>query len=127
MKFLNNLESPFYFLLRVVSGAMFAFHGIEKLFGWFGGSRVHAPLMVAAGLIELLCGLLIAVGFLTRFAAILASGEMAVAYFQAHAFSVHGRTGWIPVVNHGELAVLYCFIFLFMAAYGGGKWSFDKG
>src|SRR5579884_845700 len=105
---------------------LFAFHGMEKLFGWFGGHRAHEPLTVIAGMIELICGILVGVGFLTRFAAFVASGEMAVAYFRVHAFSVHGQTGWIPLVNHGELAVIYCFIFLFIAAYGGGKWSFDK-
>jgi len=121
MKFLGSLEDPFYFAMRVVVGVMFAIHGTTKLFGWFGHSRAHEPLMIAAGVIELVCGLLVAVGFLARFAAFLACGEMAVAYFQAHA-----HKGLLPMNNGGELAVLYCFIFLFITAYGGGKWSFDK-
>jgi putative oxidoreductase len=121
MKSLRNLEDPFYFLMRVVVGVMFAFHGMSKLFGWFGHGRSHEPLMLAAGVIELVCGLFVAVGFFARFAAFLACGEMAVAYFQAHA-----RKGLWPINNGGELAVLYCFIFLFIVAYGGGKWSFDK-
>lgn len=126
MKFLNNLENPFYFAMRVVVGMLLASHGMEKLFGWFGGHRAYGPLMVTAGIIELLCGILIAVGFFTRIAALIASAKMAFVYFKAYAFHAHGHWGWSPLVNQGELTVVYCFIFLFMAAYGGGKWSFDK-
>ena len=74
------------------------------------------------GLIELVCGALIVVGLLTGIAAFIASGEMAVAYFTVHA--AHG--GPIPLVNKGELAVLYCFVFLYIAAHGAGIWSIDN-
>jgi len=77
-------------------------------------------MLVAAGAIELVAGSLIAVGLFAAFAAFLASGEMAVAYFMSHA-----PHGFWPTVNHGELAVLYCFAFLFIAARGSGRWSLD--
>jgi putative oxidoreductase len=82
---------------------------------------VAAPLMVAAGVIELVGGLLIAIGLLTGWAAFICSGEMAVAYFKAHADPV---LSW-PIMNKGELAVLYCFLFLYIAAHGAGIWSVD--
>jgi putative oxidoreductase len=112
-----------YALLRIVSGLMFAMHGTQKLFGFPTGSPVHVvSLMGLAGVIELVTGVLIAVGFRTRWAAFLASGQMAVAYFMAHASqSVY------PIMNRGELAVLYCFLFLYMAAHGSGPWSLDGG
>jgi putative oxidoreductase len=109
-------------LLRIVSGLMFAMHGTQKLFGWpGGGERMTAPPMVAAGVIELVGGVLIAIGLLTGIAAFISSGEMAAAYFIAHA---HPILSW-PLMNKGELAVLYCFLFLFIAAHGAGIWSVD--
>jgi len=116
----DRFATPAYTLLRFVAGAMFACHGAQKLFGMFGGTRVAAPMMVVAGTIELVAGTLIAVGFLSALAAFIASGEMAFAYFTAHA-----PHGFWPIVNHGELAVLYCFAFLFVAASGSGRWSLD--
>ena len=113
-------------LLRIIAGLMFAMHGTQKLFGWppmpkgMGGPL--PPLMKVAGGIELVCGLLIAIGLFTGIAAFLASGEMAVAYFMGHAS--HGPF-W-PLENKGELAVLYCFVFLFIAAHGAGIWSLDN-
>jgi putative oxidoreductase len=115
-----------YLLLRVVAALLFIQVGCMKLFGWFGGMPGHpgpAPLMSqvgVAGVLEVFGGLLIMLGFLTRPVAFILSGEMAVAYWQFHAPG--GR--W-PIQNHGELAVLYCFIFLYMAAQGGGDWSLD--
>jgi putative oxidoreductase len=97
-----------------VAGLLFATHGAQKLFGVFGGTAV--PLMTqagAAGAIELVCGLCIALGVLTGWMAFLASGEMAVAYFQ-----VHAPNGFWPVMNRGELSVLYCFLFLYIATRG---------
>lgn len=76
--------------------------------------------MYIAAIIELIGGLMIAIGLLTRIAAFISSGEMAVAYFRAHA---HG--GFFPIVNHGEAAVFYCFVFLFIFFYGPGRWSVD--
>jgi putative oxidoreductase len=101
---------------------MFALHGSQKLLGWPGDKPpVDAPLMKVAGVIELVGGLLIAIGFLTGIAAFLASGEMAAAYFIAHAHPITS----LPVLNQGELPVVYCFLFLFIAAHGAGIWSVD--
>ena len=109
-----------YALMRFMLGALFVCHGAQKLWGAFGGPAADKPLMIAGGVIEFFGGLLIAVGLLTRAAAFLASGEMAVAYFLSHA----GKGFW-PIANGGEKAVLYCFAFLFVAAYGGGIYSLD--
>jgi putative oxidoreductase len=110
-----------YALLRIVSGLMFAMHGTQKLFGWPGGQEpAGATLFQVAGVIELAGGLLIALGLFTPIAALLASGQMAVAYFMMHA-----PNGSWPLLNQGELAVLYCFVFLFIAAHGSGIWSVD--
>jgi putative oxidoreductase len=106
-----------YLLLRLVAGLLFAEHGLQKLFGLLGGSRM--PLMSEfglAGVIELAAGVMVAFGVFPRWAALVASGEMAVAYL-----TMHAPQGFWPVQNHGELAVLYCFVFLYIAARGGGK------
>ena len=106
-----------YLLLRLVAALLFAEHGLQKLFGVLGASRM--PLMSEfglAGVIELAAGLMVAFGVFPRWAALVASGEMAVAYLTKHA-----PQGFWPARNHGELAVLYCFIFLYIAARGGGK------
>ena len=112
-------------LLRLVTGLLFMMHGGQKLLGWFGGvgggggAPVHmASVMGIAALLELVGGTLVMLGLITRPIAFLLSGEMAFAYFTAH--QPHGI--W-PIQNHGELAVLYCFIFLFMAAHGAGVYS----
>jgi putative oxidoreductase len=111
-----------YALLRFVAGAMFACHGAQKLFGAFGGQPMtDKPLMLAAGVIEFFGGILIALGLAGSYAAFVASGEMAVAYFMAHASS----GGFWPILNKGELAVLYCFVFLYVAAHGSGAYSLD--
>ena len=120
-KALARLAPYFYVLLRVVAGLAFAQHGAQKLFGLLGGSAV--PLMTQrgiAGIIEFVGGILIAIGLFTTPVAFLASGEMAWAYFQSHA----PRNFW-PIQNGGELAVLYCFIFLYVMAVGSGKLSID--
>ena len=109
-----------YALMRFMLGALFVCHGAQKLFGAFGGPSADKGLMVAGGVIEFFGGILIAVGLMTRGAAFLASGMMAVAYFMSHA-----PKGFWPIVNGGEKAVLYCFAFLFVAAYGGGIYSLD--
>jgi putative oxidoreductase len=112
-----------YGVLRIVAGLLFAQHGAQKLFGAFGGEQVElATLMGLAGVIEFFGGLLIAAGIFTRWAAFIASGQMAVAYFMAHA-----PQGFYPIVNRGELAALYCFLFLYMAARGGGRLALGKG
>jgi len=116
-----------YFLLRVVAGLLFFQAGCVLIFGWFGGMPgqpgATAPLMSETGIggaLELFGGILIMLGLLTRPVAFILSGEMAVAYWQFHA--PHG--GW-PLQNQGVPAVLFCFIFLYMAAQGGGEWSLD--
>ncbi len=112
--------------LRVVVGLMLACHGAQKLFGWFGGPGGNggsAPLISMfglAGVLEVVGGLLIAVGLSTRAVAFVLAGEMAVAYLMMHV-----RGGFFPIVNHGELAVLYCFIFLALWAVGPGAYSLD--
>ena len=116
----NRFVTPTYTLFRLVTGLLFVCHGAQKLFGAFGGTRMTAPLFVTGGVIELVGGVLIAGGLFASFAAFVASGEMAVAYFMAHA-----PHAFLPIVNHGELAVLYCFAFLFIAASGSGAWSLD--
>lgn len=113
-------------LLRIVSGLMFMLHGTQKLIGYPPSSyKMPSPLppmVLAAGIIELVCGFLILIGFLTGIAAFLASGEMAVAYFTGHAV----KGGFWPLENQGELAVMYCFVFFYFAAHGGGIWSVDS-
>jgi putative oxidoreductase len=109
--------------MRIVVGLLFACHGAQKLFGVLGGKQVPlASLFGLAGVIELVGGVMIAVGLMTGFAAFIASGEMAYAYFTAHA-----PRGLWPIQNGGELAVLYCFVFLYIASRGAGIWGIDKG
>lgn len=121
MKFLSRHQDLLYAVLRIVAGFLFLEHGLQKCFGLLGGQVATAPLMIAAGWIELVTGLLIAIGLFTPYAAFLASGQMAVAYFYAHA-----PNGFWPVVNRGELAALYSFLFLYIAARGSGGLSFDR-
>jgi putative oxidoreductase len=110
-----------YALFRVVLGFLFLFHGLQKLFGMFGGQVVPlTSLFGVAGAIELVGGVLIMIGLFTRIAAFIASGEMAGAYFIAHF-----PKGLVPIENGGELAVLYCFAFLYMSARGPGICSVD--
>ena len=111
-----------YALFRIVAGFLFMFHGLQKLFGMFGGSVMPTgSLPWIAGVIELVGGICIMIGLLTRVVAFICSGEMAAAYFMAH----HSKGGW-PVENGGELAALYCFTFLYIAARGAGIWSVDS-
>jgi putative oxidoreductase len=113
-------------LLRIVAGLLFAQHGAQKLLGLFGGiddvggTAAFGTLPWFAGVIELFGGLLVAVGLFTRPATFIMSGEMAFAYFLSHA----PRAFW-PILNRGELAALYCFLFLYFAAHGAGSFSLD--
>ena len=109
----------FYSAMRIVAGLLFACHGAQKLFGVIGAESPAAdPLLIGAGIIEFFGGLLIALGLWIGYVAFIASGQMAVAYFKAHA-----PQGFWPIVNKGELAVLYCFVFLFIASKGSGRCS----
>ena len=120
MRFLGKYAETLFAILRIVAGFLYLCHGGQKLFGWFGAERAAVPLMILAGVIEFGGGLLILLGLFTSVVAFIASGEMAVAYFMAHA-----PHGFFPIVNHGELAVLYCFLFLYFAAHGSGRLSLD--
>jgi putative oxidoreductase len=120
-RWLGRYSELVYAVMRLVIGLLFACHGAQKLFGVLGGtSQLSNPTMLAAGLIEFVGGLLVAVGLWASWAAFIASGEMAVAYF-----TVHAAGGFWPILNKGELAVLYCFAFLFIASRGSGSWSVD--
>jgi len=120
--FMKPYESQTYALMRIVAGLLFLWHGTSKLFGFPSPVPAEAPTFVlyVAGPIELVGGILVMIGFFTRWAAFLCSGLMAVAYWMAH-----GLNHPFPLVNQGELAVLYCFVFLFIAARGPGIWSVD--
>ncbi|HSC56083.1 MAG TPA: DoxX family protein [Nitrospira sp.] len=114
---------PFAFaLFRAVFGLLFLQFGTQKLFGWPNTANVTlTPLLRAAGCIELTCGVCILLGFVTAFAALMAAGEMAFAYFLGH----FPLALW-PIVNKGVPAVLFCFAFLFIATHGSGIWSVDS-
>ncbi len=119
---LGRFSEETYALLRFASGFFFSCHGAQKLLGLFGGAPSMPPAQLwTAGLIELVGGLMIALGLGTRIAAFLASGLMASAYFLAHF-----PRGILPIVNSGELAALYCFLFFFIASKGSGIWSLER-
>jgi putative oxidoreductase len=121
-RMLGRFGEVLFAVMRLVVGLLYACHGAQKLFGVLGGHQV--PLMSQpglAGIIEFFGGLCIAVGLITTIAALIASGEMAWAYFQVHA----PRNVW-PIQNQGELAVVYCFLFLYIAARGAGPYSLDR-
>ena len=121
-KWLGRYAPYLYALLRIVAGLAFAQHGAQKLFGLLGGTAVELTSQRGlAGVIEFVGGFLIAIGLFTSPVAFLASGQMAVAYFQAHV-----PRGFWPIQNGGELALLYCFTFLYFAAVGSGKLSIDS-
>jgi putative oxidoreductase len=119
---LARFSPQLYALMRIVVALLFACHGAQKLFGVLGGQQVVlASKFGLAGIIEFVGGLMIAIGFLTGTAAFVASGEMAYAYFTQHM-----PRGGAPIQNGGELAVLYCFVFLYIAARGVGIWGVDQ-
>ncbi len=130
MGFLGRFEPQLYALMRIIVGFLFLWHGTQKLLGFPppppspGGaaSQGLSPLMAVAGVNELVGGLMIMLGLFAGIAAFIASGMMAVAYFMSH-FSMQA---FFPIQNRGELAVLYCFVFLYIAARGSGIWSLDS-
>jgi len=126
MKQLAKYSDQAYALLRIVAGFMFSFHGAQKILGFL--SDFQPPVgsqLWFGGLIELIGGLLVMAGLQTRWAAFLASGEMAVAYFQFH-WKFQFGPEFFPAINKGELATLYSFVFLLIACRGGVKWCLDK-
>ncbi|HXE95239.1 MAG TPA: DoxX family protein [Dongiaceae bacterium] len=120
--FMSAFNSHCYALMRIVVGFLFLWHGAQKLFGFPipmpGG--VPAFIVYIAGPIELIGGILIMIGLFTQWAAFITSGQMAFAYWMAH-----GMKALLPIQNNGELAVLYCFVFLFICTQGSGIWSVD--
>ncbi len=128
MKQLEKFADHAYALMRIVTGFMFSFHGAQIILRVFAEGFPLAQIgsqMWFGGIIELIGGLAVMLGFQTRAAAFLCSGTMAVAYFQFHWKFQLGRN-FFPALNQGELAALYSFVFLFIACRGGGKWSLDK-
>jgi putative oxidoreductase len=125
MKWLNGCNEVVYALMRIMAGAMFSFHGAQKILGFLTDQQPPVgSQMWIGGLIELFGGILILIGFQAGWAAFIASGQMAVAYFQFHWKFQMGKA-FFPGINQGELAVLYCFVFLYIASHGSGKWSVD--
>jgi putative oxidoreductase len=121
MNALSRYADPVYCIMRLIVGLLFACHGGQKLLGFPpGGHGAGTGIMLVGAWIELVCGFLIAFGLVTRVAALIAAGEMAVAYFKFHA-----PGGGFPIQNHGESAVIYCWVFLFIVFYGAGLWSID--
>ena len=122
MQFLSSYENQSYALFRIMTGFLFMWHGTQKLFGFpVEFSYDLNPVMYAAGGIEMVGGALVMIGLLTRPAAFLCSGTMAVAYWMAHG----SKTFW-PLVNGGELAAFFCFAFLYIACRGTGIWGVGK-
>jgi putative oxidoreductase len=123
---LRNYSNHAYAVLRIVTGFMFSFHGAQKILGIF--SELQPPVgsqLWFGGIIELVGGLAVMLGFQTRIAALLCSGTMAVAYVQFH-WKFQFGPGIFPAINKGELAALYSVVFLLIACMGGVKWCLDK-
>jgi len=121
--FVNIWSSRVLSVLRIVAGFLFMSHGMQKVLGFPAPQRAPFQLLSLTGLagtLELFGGMLLLLGLFTRPVAFILSGEMAFAYFLAHA-----QHGFWPLINHGELAALYCFLFLYLAVAGGGAWSID--
>ena len=119
---LERFQPQLLAILRIVTGLLFLEHGLSKFFGFPVPFPIHPlpTLLLAAGVIELVAGLLITIGLFTRLAAFVASGEMAVAYWMQH----FPKSPW-PLANMGEGAILFCFVFLYICAVGPGAWSLD--
>jgi putative oxidoreductase len=119
------LEPYFRSVLRIVAGFTFSLHGYQKFFGWFGGLGGTRPpldsLLGVAGVIETIGGALIIAGLFTRPVAFILSGQMAVAYFNTHI-----RINFWPLLNGGEITVMYCFFYLWLSSAGAGPWSLDR-
>ena len=124
LPWLSRWQPQLLALLRIVAGLLFLEHATQKFLAFpvpFPLPGPLPPLLIAAGVVELVAGVLVALGLFTRLAAFLASGEMAVAYFM-----MHFPKGFWPAQNGGEAAILFCFVFLYLAAAGPGAWSIDS-
>ena len=119
--FLRPFEPHLYAAVRIVAGFLMLFHGVQKLFGFPEFVEMPDWIRYVAGPIELGGGLLVMLGLFTRPAAFVTSGQMAAAYFIGHQSS-----GLLPIQNGGDLAVIYCFVFLYIAARGAGQWGIDR-
>lgn len=133
--FLDRNKGSVYSVFRIVVALLFMQHGAQKLFGWFGGTQLSimnlftfnfSSLLVIAGLIEFFGGLLIVLGLFTRTAAFLSVLNMIGAWFLAHFSFTGGLAGWIPIMNRGELALVYLVAFLVILFHGPGKWALDN-
>jgi putative oxidoreductase len=122
-RYLGSYEQAAFTLMRVVLAFLWWSHGPKWLFGAFGGRPAPelTPLLMTAGVLETIGGILLAAGLVSSWVAFLGCGEMAVAYFVAHV----PRGGWMPIMNGGEITVALCFAFLYIATRGGGRWSLD--
>jgi putative oxidoreductase len=121
-RLLGRFERQAYALMRMAIGFLFFFHGLQKLFGLFGGKTGdYLTLRGLAGLLETVGGPLVAIGLYATPTAFILSGEMAFAYFLSH-----GPRGFWPIENGGEMAVAYCFVFLYIATRGAGVWAVDR-
>ena len=123
MKFLDTYRPQIFAAARIVFGVLFASHGLQKVFMMFGGAPAEMPDVAryVIGGIELVGGVLILIGFKTRIAAFICSGQMAIAYF-----AVHQKDGLMPIENNGELAALYCWAFLMIASVSEWTWAIDS-
>ena len=123
LPWLSRLQPQLLAILRIVVGLLFVEHATSKFFAFPVPFPVHPlpPMLMAAGVVELVAGVLITIGLFTRLAAFIASGEMAIGYFM-----MHFPQGFWPVVNKGEAAILFCFVFLYLASAGPGAWSIDE-
>lgn len=132
-EFLTSWQPKALSILRIIVGFLFLWHGSQKLFGFppsgQPGGELSA-LMLVGGILEFFGGLLILIGLFTRWTAFILSGLMAVAYWMAHGLAFMkegaGAVAFLPLVNRGELAVIYCFVFLYLFFAGGGSWSVDN-
>lgn len=119
---LNKHADTFYAAFRIIVGLLFFQHGLQKIFGLLGGNAASVfSMMWFAGIIELVGGAFIALGLFTRIVAIIAAVEMLVAFFKMHV-----PQGWIPIMNKGELALLFFAAFLVIMTKGAGKWSLGR-
>ena len=108
-------------VLRIITGLLFMEHGMQKFFAFPSPGPALTPLLIVQGLLELVGGILIVIGLFTRPVAFILAGDMAVAYFYAHV-----PRGFFPQVNMGQLAIMFCFVFLYLFMAGGGAWSVDQ-